>query len=52
MPFVELKLYTNEVITNERTHLHILGTYIKKIKEKKQWNWEWEKMNKAIKENK
>ena len=28
------QIYTNEVIPNERTHLHILGTYIKKIKEK------------------
>ena len=53
MLFLERILDTKEGTANERTDLHIFIKCIKNVKEKKkQWNCRWDKMSKAIVENK
>ena len=52
MASLELKLEIKEGSANERTHLHIFITFIKKNQRKKQWKCRSEKMSKAIEENK
>ena len=36
---LELKIYTKEATANETNHLHMFITFLRKIKEKKQWNF-------------
>ena len=49
---LELNLNTKQHTASERTHLFIIIKFIKKNKEKKQWNCRWEKMSRATEENK
>ena len=52
MLFLELKLDTEEGTDNETTHLLIFIKFIKEKVKRNQWNCSWEKMSKAIEENK
>ena len=47
-----MKVDTKEGTANGGTHLHIFIEFKKKNERKKQWSCRWEKMIKAIEENK
>ena len=50
--FLELKLSAKPGPSNEKNYLFIFIKFIKKLKKEKKRNCRWEKMSKAIEENK